>query len=362
MYNFFQRLLKDLDWLTLLSIFFIESFGLVTIASVAPNLFFQQLFFILVGFIFFFLLKATDYHLFQSISWPIYAFSLGFLLLTIALGNSTRGSTRWIDLWFFRVQASELIKPLIILFFAARVITNSPVRLANLLKLVVFFATVAFFIFKQPDLGSTIIYVITFLTLITVGGLHPTLIIVGSLLTLVIAPLVWFVLKPYQKTRLLSFLNPNLDPLGSGYNAIQATIAVGSGQFWGRGFGRGTQSHLLFLPEHHTDFIFASLSEEFGFFGGGLLILLYLFLLWRIFKVAKDSGDKFGSLVAIGAFSMIFSQVFINVGMNLGLLPITGITLPLVSYGGSSIVSTMITLGLVQSIGVKKKSREIEIK
>jgi len=163
-------------------------------------------------------------------------------------------------------------------------------------------------------------------------------------------------LASYQRRRLLTFINPQADPLLAGYNAIQAVITVGSGQLWGRGLGHGTQSHLRFLPERHTDFIFASLTEELGLIGSLLVISLFTLLLWRILVAARQAPDRFGHLICLGVFSSLFSQMFINIGMNIGLLPITGVTLPLLSSGGSSLIATAISLGLVVNIASQARS------
>ena len=188
-----------------------------------------------------------------------------------------------------------------------------------------------------------------FLSMLILSGLSWIYLVGGIVLFFVFMPLLWMLLKDYQRARLLSFFNPYLDPQGTGYNAIQAMITIGSGGLWGLGLGRGTQSRLLFLPEYQTDFIFSSIVEVLGFFGGLVIIILYLILLTKIITVVFKTEDQFGQLIVIGVFTQLFIQVFINIGMNLGILPITGITMPLVSYGGSSIVSTFIGLGLVTS-------------
>jgi len=215
-------------------------------------------------------------------------------------------------------------------------------------------------IFLQPDLGSSLVVFIFWLGIAFAAGIPKRLIAGLGLVAAALFPLSWLILKQYQKERIFSFLNPFSDPLGSGYNMIQAMVAVGSGQWLGRGLGRGTQSHLMFLPERHSDFIFASLAEELGFLGGFLLIIVYAFLLWRLLKIASQAKEKYGVLICLGVFSMIFVQVLINIGMNLGLVPVTGITLPLISSGGSSLLATVISLGIVQNIArVKNESQSL---
>lgn len=205
-------------------------------------------------------------------------------------------------------------------------------------------------IFKQPDLGTSIVILTIWLMMLVGAQVSAGKLTLMSILGLVLTPIGWWSLKDYQKIRLLSFLSPQQDPLGLGYNVIQSTIAVGSGGLFGRGLGRGTQSRLQFLPEFRTDFIFASIAEEFGFLGSIVVLTLYLILLIRMLKVIGTCNNKFGNLIVLGVLSMIFIQVVVNIGMNIGIMPITGITLPLLSYGGSSVLVTLASLGLVSSV------------
>jgi rod shape determining protein RodA len=230
------------------------------------------------------------------------------------------------------------------------IIKYPPVKLRNFLINFGLLLLPWILVFREPDLGNAIIYSVTWLTAIILSGLPFIYIAGGALLSLIVLPLSYGLLQHYQKLRLLIFLNPGLDPTGAGYNAIQAMIAVGSGSWFGRGFGRGTQSLLKFLPEYHTDFIFASFSEEFGLIGGLLLIGLYFFLLWQILSMARKAVlHQKAFIFAISIFMLIFSQMVVNIGMNLGLMPITGITLPFVSLGGSSLISFWICMGMLIS-------------
>jgi rod shape determining protein RodA len=209
-----------------------------------------------------------------------------------------------------------------------------------------------FLVFHQPDLGSSLVYSFFWLAMLLAGGLPISVLVAVVLCVVLLLPGVWMVLLPYQKTRIMTFLNPTLDPKGAGYNALQAMIAVGSGQLFGKGLGLGTQSRLRFLPEQHTDFIFATLIEELGFLGGILLFLGYIVLLFRIiqpyFRGIKQEAAVF--VYSLGLFAMLLSQIFINTGMNMGLIPITGITLPFVSYGGSSILSSTVAFGFLWAL------------
>lgn len=344
-------MLKNFDFLLLLSILIIALLGLAIVWSVAPAFLASQLIFFLLGLLAFFFFSLTDYRLFKNYSWLIYLVVLIFLILPFVFGEVTRGAVRWFQVGPVTVQPSEIAKPLLILFLAGFLSRYKILSLALVLLPV-------FLIFKQPDLGSTLVVFAICLGILFALGARIKWLVAGSLLLVMASPLVWRSLADYQKQRILSFVNSQADPLGSGYNLIQSVIAIGSGMIFGRGLGRGTQSHLYFLPERHTDFIFASLAEELGLLGGLLLLALYFWLFLRILKIAGLAEDNFGFLVVSGVFFFLFSQVFINIGMNLGILPITGIPLPLVSTGGSSLLATMISLGLVESVARQRKTEE----
>lgn len=240
---------------------------------------------------------------------------------------------------------------------------NQIKSLFGLVRPFMFFLPIIILIFKQPDLGNVLIYGFVMVMMILVTSIAWWKLLLVSGITLISQPLMWFVLKDYQKARIESFINPQADPRGAGYNALQAIIAIGSGRLLGLGLGRGTQSHLLFLPEYHTDFVFASISEELGFLGSGIVIIFYLILLGRIIYISINTKNTFAKVFTLGIFAQIFGQVFINIGMNLGVMPITGITLPFLSYGGSSIISTFIGLGIVNNIAKSVKLQApIEIK
>lgn len=347
--------LARFDWQIGLALLIILLLGLVMGASVFPQLFFHQAFFILIGFFIFILFAWLDYRVFQGI-WPhLFLASVIFLFSTFIFGTVTRGSIRWISLGPFTLQPSELVKPFLILSFAGFILSReTPVKFLKIIGLLVLPALLTFF---QPDLGSTLVLSAAWLGVVIAAGVDVKKIMATLLIVVLLLPLGWQLLKTYQRERIYTFVNPYADPLGSGYNVIQSQIAVGSGQIAGRGLGRGTQSHLRFLPERHTDFVFASLAEELGILGSGLLLAAFALLLARVLGSAFSAREEFGRLVAVGIFSLLFFQVFVNVGMNLGLVPITGITLPLVSYGGSSLVSTMIGLGVVTSVARLRRAK-----
>ncbi len=352
------RIFHHFDWLIFFLALIIVFLGLVVIKSIAPSLFSQQIVWLFLGLFLFFIFSQIDYHRYHRLAWIFYFSSIFFLLTTLIFGQVIRGSTRWLEIGGFGLQPSEIVKPFLILFFAVFFSAEemNPRKVLNgfLLLLLPFLM-----IFFQPDLGSSLVVLFFWSGIVLAKGMKGRWLALSFTLFLFILPLFWFFLKDYQKQRLLTFLNPRVDSLGAGFNVIQSMIAVGSGQFMGRGLGRGTQSHLSFLPERHTDFIFASLAEELGFIGSFLLLGLFFLLLWRILNLARNSHDQLAFLIYIGAFTLLFSQIFVNLGMNLGILPVTGITLPLVSYGGSSLLSTMMVLGIIVSIGKEEERKQI---
>ncbi len=334
--------------------------GLTILLSIAPSLFKTQLIYGFLAFGVFWIFSGIDYRIYLPLANIFYIGSMAFLLLTFLLGEATRGSVRWIDLGLFRLQPSEIIKPLLVIFVA-----SSYARANFNLKKFILISGVFFlpllFVLKQPDLGNAIVYFSFWFGILFVSGFKPILTPIIALVGIVFMPIFWRFLKSYQKERILSFIDPSSDPLGIGYNVIQAVVTVGSGNLLGRGLGRGTQSHLLFLPEFYTDFIFASFSEELGFIGVIILLFFYLMILLRILRIIKKAPDKFGALIVTGAFMIIFTQTFINIGMNIGILPITGITLPLVSYGGSSLLSMAILLGIINNISLSRKDEDLRV-
>lgn len=348
---------RNFDWGILFASIALSCIGLLMQESVAPVLFFSQLIFVIVGLILFLLFSLTDINIYSSLKNIFYFLIFAGLMLTFFIGEEVRGSVRWITVGGMNLQISEFAKPFFIIILSI-IFGSEGNKKKKLLKGFLLSIPIILLIFKQPDLGNTIVYLMIFVGIAVASGYLP-IIFITSLLLSIFTPFFWHFLHDYQRQRIITFLNPAIDPQGAGYNALQATIAVGSGGLFGKGLGQGTQSHLNFLPEHHTDFIFASFTEEFGFVGGVVLIALYTFLLVRIIATARKCESKESSLIAIGIFSMIFIQVFINIGMNIGLLPITGITLPLLSYGGSSIITTFISLGIIESL--QKKSDEIKV-
>jgi rod shape determining protein RodA len=339
----------------------ISSFGVFTVWSVNRELISGHLFSLIIGFALFFVFSFVSVEIFKKLT------SVFYVLLVLGLAilfsqPAIRGAQRWLVLGNYTLQLAEFGKPFYILSLAGICNIFIPRKLRQIALFIVIGLLPILLVIKQPDLGNALLYIVVFVTAIFSGYTKYKHMLIIFLISLIFLPLGLSTLKPYQKERLVSFTTPGYDPQGIGYNSTQALISVGSGKIVGRGLGRGPQSHLRFLPESHTDFIFASLVEELGFVSGLVLLLSYGALFWAILAVAINSNDIFSRLVSLGVFSLLFIQTFINVGMNLGLVPITGVTLPLVSYGGSSIVSTFISLGLIQSIINSRKGREIVIR
>lgn len=336
--------------------------SLATFYSIDIRLFRQQIFLVIVSLLAYFFFLNIDYRVFRFFSNYIYACMLGLLIILFLIGVEAKGAVRWIDIFGLRLQFSEIIKPFFIIFMASFLTKDENRSFGKFLKALILLFPIFFLTLKQPDLGNAIIYLsVTIFMLLLYGFPLPYF---GILATVVILPLPLFyrLLHDYQRARLLSFLNITQDPFGSSYNAIQALISIGSGGFLGTGFGQATQSILKFLPERHTDFIFATISESLGLVGGVFLIALFAWLLYQIYRVMKNVNDSFTHLVLVGFYFLLLTHIFFNIGMNLGILPIVGITLPFVSYGGSSLLTNFIILGIVSSINFEfRKRSSIEI-
>ena len=354
-----MKILKSINLPISLSSLLLISIGILVIYSSSKELAIQQTIFTVVGIAIYFLVSKFDLQSIKNLINPLYIFILITLVVTLILGFETRGTIRWIPLGIFNIQPSEFAKPVLILFLAKFWSENFPTWL-NILRSLLWSAPCVLLIFRQPDLGSSLTLLAIWLGMLFAVQISIKKMIILILMIILTIPLSWIFLHGYQQERILSFLSPESDPLGKGYNLIQSTISVGSGELFGRGLGRGTQSRLQFLPEFRTDFIFASIAEEMGFVGSALILSLYLFLLIYSLRLAQRVRSSFSFLVVLGVVSMFLFQVFVNIGMNVGLLPITGITLPLISYGGSSLIATLLSLGMVAA-SVKDKTEETDI-
>jgi len=356
-----MKVLSLIDPFIAIPVFGLFGISLFILGSTTPSLLPAQVFFFGVGllvYILCFLAKITIFSRFIKALWIG-----GLLLLVIVLLTPPiRGSNRWFSLGQFQLQPAEVLKPFFILILSHLLSSLQSITAKDIVKVSLWVLPWIFLIFRQPDLGNVIVYFVVFLTLFFVSGLKTIHLVVGGFLSVVVVPLIWVALREYQKLRLITFLNPFHDPSGAGYNAIQAMITIGSGQLYGLGLGRGTQSRLLFLPEYHTDFVFASLGEEMGFVGAVIVMLLYGILLVRILTIAKSVPTTYEKYFAVGVFMIIFIQMSVNIGMNVGVVPITGITLPLLSYGGSSIISTLASLGFVAASAANTTRRPLVIR
>lgn len=341
----------------LIAVVFIISLGLMMIYSTGINEgqplyqtnFWRQFLFALVGLAIFFLVSKLGFKLFESLSTFLFIIINVLLVVTWILGIESHGAVRWVDFGFFRFQPTEFAKPILILFLVNFFGKHDIRRFSNIVLGTLFITPLILLTFIQPDLGNTLILASIAIIVYFLAGLPARYFVVLFMGALVFIPVFWGFLHGYQRQRIFTFLSPEADPTGAGYNSIQSLIAVGSGRLFGLGFGRGTQGHLNFLPEKHTDFIFANLAEELGFLGVMILLIAYFILVNRLLGLSETTKNNKAKVFIVSTAAFLGLQMFINIGMNIGLLPITGITLPLVSYGGSSLISILFTLGLVQS-------------
>jgi rod shape determining protein RodA len=297
-----------------------------------------------------------DYRLLNSYSTKLYFIIIAVLAALIFLGTTIRGTTGWIGFGPFNIQPVEIAKLVIIIFLASFLSKKKTYFSAVVRAIVSIILTLipVMLILKQPDFGSAAIIIAIWIGMLFASGVNKKVIMGIVLVGIIATTSGWFMLKDYQKDRLVNFVSPDNDPKGTGYNVIQSIIAVGSGGIWGKGLGHGSQSQLNFLPEKHTDFIFAVFSEELGFFGSGVVLGLFGLLIYRVKETARLARDNFGYLLAIGVIVMIFSQVLVNVGMNIGVAPVAGVPLPFLSYGGSSMVSVLASIGVIQSVYIRR--------
>lgn len=349
-----------IDWHLFLPMLVLLFVGLTTLNSFHDNYFRNQFAFAIIGVLCFLLFSTLDVYYFRNIAPYIYIVSLAFLFTILIMGIESRGAVRWLEFIGLRVQFSEIIKPFLCISFAFFIAENKPGLRMFIINMLLLFPVV-FLLYRQPDLGNALLYAaVAILTLLVSGYPLRTFFMVLAGIGIFV-PLIFKFLHQYQRQRLFTFFRLNNDPLGISYNIIQSVIAVGSGMLFGRGLGQGTQSNLWFLPERHTDFIFASLSEEIGFIGGCIIVFCFCFLLYRIYKISIDTSDSFSRAYAICTFWFFLIQFVVNIGMNIGILPIVGITLPFVSYGGSSLIASAIFLGFLASLNKRKDAYILEI-
>ena len=354
-YSFIDKL-KAVDYFLIIIVAIIGSMSVFSIYSTESGNFSfytkNHLTRFLVFFFMFLVLSFVRVSFWYRQAYIFYILGILLLLLVIFFGISASGSKRWINLFIMNLQPSELMKIAIIVCFARyyhRIQSSDIQSYKYLLQPIILLLIPCYLVITQPDLGTAILIAGSGLAIIWLAGLNLKYFIYSGLILLVSLPFVISILKPYQKSRILTFFNPDRDPLGAGYQIIQSKIAIGSGGLLGKGFLQGTQSYLEFLPEKHTDFIFTLFSEEFGFVGSMVLILLYALLIYRIIRIGFSSRSFFAKLYCFGFASALFLYIFVNIAMVVGLLPIVGAPLPIMSYGGSSMLSIMLGLSIVMS-------------
>jgi len=357
----------DYDWVANSAIVFLIGTGLIAIYSLSLESealgltnFERQLVFLAIGAVFFFVFSSIDYRNWKSYSGLFYVFGIILLVAVLLWGRVIRGTSGWFTIGTFGFQPAEAMKLFLIIslahYFSRSV--QSIVTIKHILVSAIYTLIPVSLAIKQPDLGSAMVMIVIWLGMLFFAGLPKKYTAIILLIGIVFSFFAWNgILKPYQKDRIMTFVNPQKDPLGKGYNVIQSMVAVGSGGIWGKGLGHGSQSRLNFLPEKHTDFIFATIAEESGLVGSFLVLGLFGLLIFRLKTIADKSKDEFGRMLVGGVMVMIFFQILVNVGMNLGIMPVAGLSLPLLSYGGSFLITTLIMLGLVQSVWKKRRKR-----
>jgi rod shape determining protein RodA len=354
----YKSWILKLDYILILLMIILVAYGLIVIYSAnggdmaSGSEFIRQLKYFAIGLLFLVIFASLDYQLWVRMEPYLYILNLVILGAVLVAGKEALGAQRWISIGSFTFQPSEFAKILMIICLAIRLSDENALQFEKLAGTIVYLGIPMALIMKQPDLGTALVLIAIFFAMLFVRGLNPVYILAAIAAGIGISP---FVLKEYQKTRLLVFLNPDMDPTGSGWNLRQSMIGIGSGKLWGKGLLFGTQTQLQFVPEHSRDFIFTVLGEELGFMGGASLIALYFFLLLKILKIAQEAKDSVGTLIATGVGAMLFFHIFINIGMTMGIMPVTGIPLPFLSYGGSAIITNLMAIGLLLSIQLRRE-------
>lgn len=354
--------LKQFDWALFGSVLILQTLGLTALYSIGvggkEDLFLRQLIFAAVGLVVFLFFSFINYAYFRSLAKYFYFAGLVLLLAVLFFGTVFHGTKGWFSFGGINFQPVEFAKLALVIFlakfFSERMHLKKNLKLAFWSGLLVL--PYVLLVFLQPDFGSAMLLVLFwFLLLFFASGIRTRHFLLFLIIFALISVLLWsFVLEPYQKQRILTFINPSLDPFGQGYNVFQSIIAIGSGQIFGKGLGFGVQSQLRFLPAAHTDFIFAVIAEELGFIGVTVLLVALGLLFYRGFKLLSKSGDSFAETLVLGILVLVFIETAINIGVNLGLAPVIGIALPFISYGGSSLIINMALLGILQSISIRR--------
>ena len=361
-----KRLLRRIDFVLLFASLAIIIYSLVVISSAThvntpgeERYWFvqRQGIFALVNIAIAILFMNFDYRGLQQYGKQLYVINLIMLAAVMLFGHAALGAQRWIQIGPVSLQPSEFSK-LIMIICLASILENKIGQLnsfQDLLPIAAYVGVPFILVLKQPDLGTSLVFMAIFFGMIVICGIRWRILFGLCIAGIAAMPVIWQFLKDYQKMRIMVFLDPNVDPLGSGYHIIQSKIAIGSGMLFGKGLFEGTQSQLNFLPENHTDFIFAVVGEELGFVGAVILLLLYLIIFWRGLQIAREASDVFGRLLAVGITSMLAFHVLVNVGMTTGIMPVTGIPLPLMSYGVSSLTTNILAVAILMNIHMRKQ-------
>lgn len=362
--KFDRRIFHYFDWVLLSFVMAICALGVLNIYSTGFSaaegqipLYLKQIQWIVLGLIFMMIIFFIDYRVIVQYAYVIYGVLIVLLVLVHIIGYAAHGSQRWLGGGFFAFQPSELMKVVIIITLAHYFDnhkSNESYKLKELLVPLLIVLVPFVLILKQPDLGTALMLIIIFVSIVFFMGVDKKSLLTALISGLILIPIGWHFLKDYQRERLITFLDPENDPLGAGYHIIQSMIAIGSGEIFGKGFLSGSQTQLKFLPEQQTDFVFSVFAEEWGFVGGLVLIILFMvIILWGL-KIALQARDLLGTITAFGVTAFISWEVFINIGMVLGILPVVGIPLPFFSYGGSAMLSLMVAIGLLINVSARR--------
>ncbi len=363
-----RRLIKNFDWITFSVVIIIVLIGIMTIYSATRPLiegeysrfYIKQALWLILGVLALFMMVSFDYIWLSRFSLHLFVMGIILLITVFILGKVGMGAQRWLSIGPISFQPSEFFKLIYIILLSRQLsIMNEPISTISLFRLFFFIVFLPFILLiKQPDLGTALIILVIFLSLILAKGLYRKitvlLIIIGLISLPFLGNIFWEGLRDYQKSRLIAFLEPGLDPTGIGYHISQSKISVGSGKFFGKGYLNGTQGPFRFLPEKHTDFIFAGFAEEWGFLGSFLILSFYIVLILRGLNTARNARDDFGRFLALGITFMFLTYFFVNVGMTLGIMPVVGIPLPFMSYGGTALLSNLLAVGLLINIRTRR--------
>lgn len=363
MRNLFVRFFKNFDWYLVASTIFLFAIGLSVLYSTTYDFTstseaVKQTTFLGIGLVLMFVMSKIDYRFLRSYTGIFYLLIIFLLIFVKFIGGKTAlGAVRWIDLGFFQFQPS-LLSQLLMAIILAKYFSEhyeEMHQLKTIIKSAIYVGIPTVLVAIQPDLGTALVFLFTWGIMLLASNAKRIYIFAAGALGVTSLPFMWLLLKDYQKARVMTFINPAADPTGSGWNVTQAMIAIGSGQFWGRGLGKGTQSQLNFIPEKHTDFIFASMAEEMGFLGVVIVLLLFVLFFFRSLRIAVLARDFFGTYLAVGIAAILFFHVFINIGMNMGIMPVTGIPLPFLTYGGTPVLVDLLAVGVLESIYARYK-------